>query len=84
MNDETFERISEFVKRNAVPPTQYFPHGLPVPLYVSDEVEDDDPQFSEPPHAMGIRISPADKADLRKRLDASGLEYVPNAPTSST
>lgn len=73
MTDETFVRITEFVKRNAVPATKYM-RELPVPVYVSDDVPDDEPELSEEPYALGIRLSPADHEDLRRRLMLGGTE----------
>lgn len=67
MTDETFERILEFVRRNSVP-------GLgragEIPVYVSEEVPDDEPNLSEGEYAVGIRLSPADHEDLKRRVQA--------------
>lgn len=70
MTDETFERIKEFVKRNAIPAGEVFERGLPIPVYVSDEVPDDEPDLSDGEYAVGIRLSPADHDDLHRRLKA--------------
>jgi hypothetical protein len=70
MTDETFERIKEFVKRNAVPAGEVFEKGLSIPVYVSDEVADDEPDLSEGEYAVALRLSPNDFADLGERLKA--------------
>lgn len=75
MKDETFDRIREFVKRNAVPASEYM-RALTVPVYVSEEVPDDEPELSEEPYAVGIRMSPADHDDLRRRMLLGGTGMI--------
>lgn len=72
MKDETFDRISEFVKRNAIPAGEVFEKGIPVPVYVDEEVPDDEPELVEKPCAL--RLSRADHEDLRRRLMLGGTE----------
>lgn len=60
MTDETFERIREFAGICCV-----FP-GLKVDLIVDDLVLDDEPVFKR---LHNIRVSRADFADLRRRVD---------------
>jgi hypothetical protein len=65
MTDETFDRIRDFVKHNSIPGLGRAGH---IPIYVSDEVPDDDPDLSEGEYAIGLRLSPADYADLERRV----------------
>lgn len=65
MTDATFERVLEFVKRNSIPGIG---RAGEVPIYVSEEVPDDEPDLSEGEYAVGIRMSPSDHADLQRRV----------------
>jgi hypothetical protein len=67
VTDATFERIVEFVKRNSIPGIG---RAGEVPIYVSEEVPDDEPDLSEGEYAVGIRMSPADHEDLKRRVQA--------------
>lgn len=69
MTDETFGRIAEFVKRNAIPPTEYLPKGFPVKVVVDAALADDKPELLEDPY-VHLRVSKGDFADLKRRLDA--------------
>jgi hypothetical protein len=75
MKDETFDKIVAFVKRNAIPASDLI-HAFPVPVYVSEEVPDDEPELSEEPYALGIRMSPADHQDLTRRMMLSQSEEM--------
>lgn len=66
MTNEMYERICDFLRRNTVPPTSMFPKGLGVPLVIDDDLAE--PQISEEPYALGLKMSRADQADLERRM----------------
>jgi len=73
MTDETFERIKDFVQRNAVPPSEYLPRGFPVQIVVDEALLDDEPDFQEDP-CVFLRLSPNDFDDLQLRLKVEDRE----------
>jgi len=65
MTDATFERILEFLGRNSILGIR---RAGEIPIYVSEEVPDDEPDLSEGEYAVGIRLNRADHEDLQRRV----------------
>jgi hypothetical protein len=68
MTDETFERIRAFCERNYVSdPSGALGNLARIPVIVSAEISDDEPEFREHPYPTLIRLSRGDFGDLRQR-----------------
>jgi hypothetical protein len=69
MTDETYERIRDYVRRNAVPPSDIFPEGLSISVHIDHDLADDEPRLLEQPY-IELHLSPGDYADLQARCQA--------------
>jgi hypothetical protein len=68
VTDETYKRIVDFVRRNSVESAVLGALGR-IPIFVDADVPDDEPELSEEPYAVALRLSPADHLDLKRRVE---------------
>lgn len=73
MDDRAFGAIRGLCRLRAWPPSALFPQGLGIPLVVDRELDPADSPVIRDGGKVGnseIRLTPADYADLRERVDA--------------